>query len=142
MGLARTVVIYDICPILSIDLRVGAMPRSIDEFLPLTPSTFLVLLSVRMGPLHGYGIKKDVKVRSQGQIDLDPAALYRLIARLESLGALRVAATPANAPDDDRRRVFYRLTAVGERLLAAEARRLEALLASPDVAQLLDPRTS
>ena len=118
------------------------MSRAIDELLPLSPSTFLVLLSLRTGPLHGYGIKKDVNTRSQGQIDLDPAALYRLIARLESIGALRVAGAPTNAPDDDRRRVFYRLTAMGERMLTAEARRLGALVASPDVAQLLDPRTT
>jgi DNA-binding PadR family transcriptional regulator len=118
------------------------MRRATDELLPLSPSTFLVLLCLRTAPLHGYGIKKDVKERSQGQIDLDPAALYRLIARLESLGAVRVAATPAHAPDDDRRRVFYRLTPVGERLLTAEARRLGALLASPDVVRLLDPRTT
>ena len=46
--------------------------------------------------------------------------------------------TTTDLPVDDRRRLFYTLTAPGERLLAAEARRLASLVASPDVATLID----
>ena len=113
-----------------------------DELLPLTPGTFYVLLALRGRALHGYGIKKDVRERSDGRIDLDAGGLYRMIARLEALGVVRVAATPADAPDDDRRRVFYKLTAAGDRLLSAEARRLAALVASPEVARIINARSS
>lgn len=112
----------------------------LDDLLPLTPGTFLVLLAVRGRALHGYGIKKDVKARSDGRVDLDAGGLYRLIARLEARGALRVVAAPSTAPDDERERVFYKLTAAGERLLSAEAQRLAALVASPDVVALLKSR--
>lgn len=105
--------------------------------LPLTPGTFYVLLALRGHALHGYAIKKAVHARSDGRLNLDAGGLYRLIARLETLGAVRTAAAPPDAPDDDRKRVFYRLTAAGERLLAAEARRLASLVASPDVVSLL-----
>src|SRR5689334_6379205 len=111
--------------------------KSLDDLLPLSPATFLVLLALRGRPIHGYAIKKEVCARSEGRIDLDPGGLYRLIARLEVRGVVKTVSAPARAPDDDRRRVFYALTAAGERLLAAEARRLAALVASPDVAPLL-----
>ena len=110
----------------------------LDDLLPLPPATFLVLLAIRGRALHGYGIKKEVRVRSEGRIDLDPGGLYRLIGRLEVRGAIRPARAPSDVPDDDRRRVFYTLTAAGERLLATEARRLASLVASPDVAALIN----
>ncbi|HUQ82222.1 MAG TPA: PadR family transcriptional regulator [Gemmatimonadaceae bacterium] len=109
----------------------------LDDLLPLPPATFLVLLALRGKPLHGYGIKKEVRARSDGRIDLDPGGLYRLIARCEARGAVRAASAPADAPDDDRRRLFYTLTPAGEALLAAEARRMASLVASPDVASLI-----
>jgi len=111
---------------------------SLDDMLPLSPATFLVLLAVRGRAVHGYGIKKEVRARSDGRIDLDPGGLYRLIARLETRGVVRSTDAPANAPDDDRRRLFYTLTGPGEMLLAAEARRLASLVASPDVATLIN----
>ena len=105
--------------------------------LPLTPGTFHVLLALHGRTLHGYAIKKAVLERTDGRLDVDASGLYRLIARLEAAGAVRVAAASPDAPDDDRKRVFYKLTASGERLLTAEARRLASLVASPDVASLL-----
>jgi DNA-binding PadR family transcriptional regulator len=112
---------------------------SLDDLLPLPPATFLVLLALRGRSLHGYGIKKEVRARSDGRIDLDPGGLYRLIARLEARGVVRSTEPPPDAPADDRRRLFYTLTAPGETLLATEARRLASLVASPDVATLINP---
>jgi DNA-binding PadR family transcriptional regulator len=89
------------------------------------------------GPRHGYGIKKEVAQLSSGQIDLDPGGLYRLIARLEAQGAVAVSKPPADEPGDDRKRFFYRLTKAGEQLLAAEARRLSALVSSRAVRDVL-----
>jgi DNA-binding PadR family transcriptional regulator len=109
----------------------------VNDLLPLPPHTFLVLLALKGRALHGYGIKKEVQARSEGRIDLDPGGLYRLIARLEARGVMRVAAAPEKGPEDERRRVFYTLTSSGEALLAAEARRLAALVGSPDVAALI-----
>lgn len=110
---------------------------SLDDLLPLPPHMFYVLLVLRRGPLHGYGIKKEVSTQTSGQIDLDPGGLYRMIARLEGRGAVAVAAAPEGAPADDRKRVFYKLTAAGEQLLKAEGRRLSALVSSKAVRDLL-----
>jgi len=111
--------------------------KTLDDLLPLSPATFLVLLALRGRSIHGYAIKKEVRARSEGRLDLDPGGLYRLIARLEVRGAVKTVTAPSRAPDDERRRVFYTLTAAGERLLAAEARRMASLVASPDVVPLL-----
>jgi DNA-binding PadR family transcriptional regulator len=108
-----------------------------DDLLPLAPTTFLVLLVLRGRAMHGYGIKKEVRTRSDGMIDLDPGGLYRTIARLEARGIVKPVRAPADAPDDERRRLFYTLTAAGERVLAAEARRLALLVASPEVAAII-----
>ena len=109
----------------------------LEDLLPLPPHMFHVLLVLRRGALHGYGIKKEVAARTGGQINLDPGGLYRMIARLEDRGAIRAAAAPQNAPDDDRKRIFYVLMPAGERLLAAEARRLAALVSSREVRDVL-----
>ena len=98
--------------------------------LPLPPHVFHVLLALRHGPMHGYAIKKAVRERSDGQIDLDPGGLYRLIDRLEADGVLEATRPPDGAPEDERTRIYYRLTASGTRLVAAEARRLAALVSS------------
>jgi len=108
------------------------------DLIPLPPHTFLVLLCLRGRPLHGYGIKKEVRARSEGRVDLDPGGLYRLIARLEARGIVSVVEAPVDAPEDDHRRVFYTLTPAGEALLAMEASRLAALIGSPDVAALIE----
>ncbi len=112
--------------------------KSTDDLLPLPPHTFLVLLSLRGRALHGYGIKKEVRARSEGRIDLDAGGLYRLIARLEARGVIRTVKAPALQAEDVRRGVFYTLTPSGEALLAEEARRLASLLSSADVSALIE----
>jgi DNA-binding PadR family transcriptional regulator len=109
----------------------------IEEMVPLAPHMFLILLALHGGPLHGYGIKKAVRERSGGRVDLDPGGLYRLVARLEARGVVRAAEAPVDAPEDDRRRLFHALTPAGERLLKLEARRLASLVDSADVAALI-----
>src|SRR5688572_13993732 len=105
--------------------------------LPLPPHLFHVLLALRGGPMHGYGIKKAVRERSEGRIMLDAGGLYRLIARLAEQGAIEEVAAPRGSVHDDRTRIYYKLTRAGDRLVALEARRLAALVSSPDVRALL-----
>jgi DNA-binding PadR family transcriptional regulator len=109
----------------------------LEDMLPLPPHLFHVLLALRGGPLHGYAIKKAVLERSAGRIALDAGGLYRLIARLVDNGAIEEVAAPRGSVHDDRTRIYYKLTRAGERLVALEARRLAALVASPDVRALL-----
>ena len=97
-------------------------PRS---FLPLTPLAFQVLLALAGTERHGYGIIREVDERTDGLIKLRTGTLYTLLQRLLEESMIE----EATAPDgEDERRKYYRLTVFGREVLAAEARRLEALI--------------
>jgi len=91
-------------------------------FLPLTPQQFHILLALEGGDRHGYGIILHVAQRTDGALRMGTGTLYTAIARLV---ALELVADTGR--EDDRRR-YYRLTALGRRVLVAETARLEALV--------------
>ena len=104
---------------------------------PLRPRVFHVLLALHAGPQHGYGIKMAIRGRTGGAVDLDPGGLYRLIGRLEDEGLLEPVERPrSDGEKEDSRRRYYALTALGQQVVRAEARRLTELAASSDVAAL------
>lgn len=109
----------------------------IDAFLPLKPATFLVLLVLNGGPGHGYGIKKEVLQRSDGSVELDAGGLYRLIARLEEQGLLRPSDVNRGEGHDERRK-YYEITDIGTKAVAAEARRMAALVGLSEVVALVN----
>ena len=101
-------------------------PRSL---LPLTPIVFQVLLALSDGDRHGYGIIREVEQRTDGLIVLRTGTLYTVMKRLLELDLVEDSdQRPAPDEDDDRRR-YYRLTTFGRAVMAAEARRLESVVA-------------
>ena len=111
--------------------------RSPDSFLPLTPNFFEILLTLAQGEAHGYAIMRQVEERTGGRVRLLPGTMYRAFARLEELELIEeAAARPAPESDDERRR-YYKLTALGREVAAAEARRLAATVRSAEAADLL-----
>lgn len=98
------------------------------SFLPLTPFAFQVLLALADEERHGYAIIKEVEERSGGQVKLRTGTLYTLLQRLLDESLIIEADAPASARNDDARRRYYRLTALGDAVLRAEAQRLEALI--------------
>ena len=107
------------------------MPRTHD---PLTPAVLHILLALaepgapRGGQgKHGYAVAQEVEALTDGTIRMGPGTLYGTLQRL--LGAAFVE--EAEGDGEDERRRYYRLTALGGRVLAAELRRLRALLESP-----------
>ncbi|HUR19902.1 MAG TPA: helix-turn-helix transcriptional regulator [Vicinamibacterales bacterium] len=106
------------------------------SFLPLTPFAFQVLLALADGDRHGYAIIKEVEERSGGTVKLRTGTLYTLLQRLlEEQLIGEIGPTPASPTADagpaaraDSRRRYYRLTALGDAVLRAEAQRLEGLI--------------
>ncbi len=99
-----------------------------ETFLPLKPHWFHVLLSLADQEQHGYGIMQEVLARTAGKVRLWPATLYGTLKRLMDEGLIEESdERPAPELDDARRR-YYRLTALGRRVLAAESQRLEDLV--------------
>ena len=94
-----------------------------------TPShhALLILSALADEDRHGYAIKKDVERRMDGELRLGSTSLYRLLAQLLDAGLITER---PGAGDDDPRRRYYRLTALGRRELASELSRLQRVLSA------------
>ncbi len=99
-----------------------------DALLPLKPNWFHVLLSLADHEQHGYGIMQEVLERTGGKIRLWPATLYGTLQRLIEADLIEESRRRPAPEQEDARRRYYRLTAFGRRVLAAESRRLEELV--------------
>jgi DNA-binding PadR family transcriptional regulator len=110
------------------------------EFLPLKPLHFLMLLTLVDGDRHAYGIKKDLAARGEYP-DIGPGTLYRSIAQLLDAGLIQDSGRRPPSPLDDERRRYFALTALGRRVVAAEAERLESLVRSARARKLLPSST-
>lgn len=98
-----------------------------EEYLPLPPATFHILLALVEGERHGYAIIQDVEVRTDGELRLSAGTLYRSIARMVEQGLIAEVAKRATRQDDERRR-YYRITPLGTAVARAEMRRLTQLV--------------
>jgi DNA-binding PadR family transcriptional regulator len=98
-----------------------------DSYLPLPQAQFHVLVALTAGERHGYAIMQDVEASSNGLVQMGPATLYGTLKRLVDAGLAEELAHRRGSDDDQRRR-YYRLTALGQRVCAAEANRLAGLV--------------
>jgi DNA-binding PadR family transcriptional regulator len=97
------------------------------DTLPLTETTFFILLSIAATPRHGYGIIKEVEAMSGGRVLLATGTLYSALRRLLEDGWIeRVEDDAPNG--DSRERKLYKLTDFGRRILELETERLKTLV--------------
>ena len=109
----------------------------VHDRLPLTETTFFIVLSLAAGPKHGYAIMKEVEALSEGRVTLSTSTLYGGLKRMLEGGWIERVPDPQ--PDDsDRERKAYQLTQLGRRILRAETERLRRLA---NVAELRAART-
>jgi transcriptional regulator len=90
----------------------------------------LVLKTLSWGPMHGYGVSRMIEERTRGVLEIEDAALYKALHRLERAGAI---AAEWGLSENNRRAKYYRLTARGRQLLRAETetwRRFSAAVVS------------
>ena len=55
-----------------------------EDFLPLTPAVFNILLALADSEKHGYGIMLEVEANTKGQVIMGPGTLYGSIKQNES----------------------------------------------------------
>jgi DNA-binding PadR family transcriptional regulator len=100
-------------------------------FLPLTEATLYILLSLAPGRKHGYAIRQDVEILSEGRITLSTSTLYSALSRLlDQALIVRVANEPRARPGPGLPRKAYVLSDLGRRVLQAEVDRMQALAAT------------
>ncbi len=104
------------------------LDREAIGFLPLPPATFHILLALADQDRHGYAIIQDVAERTGGELKLSAGTLYRSIQRMLKHGLIVEPRERPSPEDDDERRRYYRITALGTAVAKAEARRLSQLL--------------
>lgn len=97
------------------------------QFLPLSNLSFHILLSLGDAPAHGYAIGKEVQSRSGGRLNPTTGGLYQALKRLVEDGLVEHAPSE-DARSPDARRKHFRLTALGRRVAALEAGRLDGLV--------------
>jgi len=95
-----------------------------EDFLPLTPAVFNILLALADSEKHGYGIMLEVEANTNGQVIMGPGTLYGSIKRMLKAGLIEESDEHADPEMDDQRRRYYRLTNLGRRVLNMEAERL------------------
>lgn len=77
----------------------------------------LILRTLALGPLHGWGISKRIGQLSSDVFDVGQGSLYPALYRLEDRGWV---AAEWGISDEGRRAKFYTLTRDGKKQLAAE----------------------
>jgi len=112
--------------------------RNPDDLIPLKPVETLILSMLTAGERHGYGIRQDVLEHTHGRIELEAGSLYRYIRHLEGDGLVETTGGGRRAAGDERR-IYYRLSPFGRRVLAAEMLRLRELVKLAEARHVITP---
>jgi DNA-binding PadR family transcriptional regulator len=93
--------------------------KDFTEYLPLTESTYYILLAL-VEPLHGYGVMQKTETLSSGTVSIGPGTLYGAFTTLEKEKLIMLV-------KEEERRKSYILTEKGKKVLAGQIHRLEIM---------------
>jgi transcriptional regulator len=79
----------------------------------------LILKTLALGKLHGWGISKRIRQISRDVLEVNQGSLYPALYRLEDRGLIEAE---WGISPEGRRAKFYALTAAGKKALRAEQR--------------------
>jgi PadR family transcriptional regulator PadR len=77
----------------------------------------LVLKTLSLAPMHGWGISQRIQQISEGVLEVNQGSLYPALQRLEKTGLI---SSEWGTTDNNRRARYYRLTTAGQRALGEE----------------------
>src|SRR5437870_7633029 len=87
----------------------------------------LILKTLALGPLHGYGIGIRIEQISRGVFSVNAGSLFPALRRLERDALIK---GEWRATENNRRAKYYLLTAAGRKKLKSEAEEWEAQTAA------------
>ena len=93
------------------------MPRTPTDLLYGTLDV-LVLKTLSWQAMHGYAISNWIRQQTDGALEIDDAALYKALHRLEHQGHVE---SEWGVSENNRKAKFYHLTAAGRKQLRAES---------------------
>lgn len=80
----------------------------------------LILKTLALEPMHGYGVALRIEQISGGVFRVNPGSLLPALSRMERAGRIR---SEWRATENNRRAKYYTMTANGRRTLSAETER-------------------
>src|ERR1044071_8452321 len=92
-----------------------------DDLLPGTLD-MLVLKTLALGPMHGWGITERLEQGSRGVFQLNQGSLYPALYRLERQG---LVSSSWKTSENNRRARYYAITAAGRKAFAEELEKWE-----------------
>jgi len=95
----------------------------------------LVLKTLSWGAMHGYGVSRWIRHRTSGTLEVEDAALYQALHRLERRGWL---SSEWGRSENNRRAKFYTLTERGKDQLQTQSRTVKRYVEA--VKHVLDAR--
>ena len=78
----------------------------------------LVLKTLMLEPMHGWGISQRIQQFSRGVLDVNQGSLYPALQRLERRGWIE---SEWRTTENNRNAKYYRLTRAGQRAVGVEA---------------------
>lgn len=87
----------------------------------------LVLKTLALGPMHGYGLAKRIQQISEDVLQVNQGSLYPALLRLQQNGWITAS---WGASEKNRRAKYYSLTPAGRNQLVAETKQWERLAAA------------
>ena len=95
--------------------------------MPLEKLDLLILKTLDLSPLHGYGIGQRIEQTSGGVFRITLGALYPALQHLERTGMVKAE---WDVSDNNRRARYYTITAKGRRRLAKGQKAWETSVAA------------
>ena len=87
----------------------------------------LVLKTLALEPMHGWGISQRIQQTSAGVLNVNQGSLYPALYRLEQQGWI---SSEWGSSDNNRQAKYYKLTRAGRAQLSAETENWERLSAA------------
>ena len=97
----------------------------------------LILKTLALGPMHGWGISQRIQQMSEDVLRVNQGSLYPALHRLEAAGWV---SAEWGASDNNRQAKFYRLTKTGLKQLREETAQWELMTGA--VARVLRTQTN
>lgn len=89
----------------------------------------LILKTLSLSTMHGWGISQRVQQMSDGEFAMNQGSLYPALQRLEKDGLIT---SDWGVTDNNRQARYYRITAAGRRALDGEVERWKRFAAALD----------
>ena len=103
----------------------GLLPGTVD---------LVILQTLTQGALHGFAVSRSIMARSEGTLELQDAALYQALHRMEKAGWVE---SEWGVSEKGRRAKYYKLTRSGTKQLAQEVTFWQKYAAA--VSKVLEP---